>query len=331
MGFFDVRSNLSQSELDKMLNTYPLDRIQISDYIDEHSVSMLNEQFFTKRPEVCFRIYGHPFKDLSFLSFLTNVRRLSLDCMYDSVENLNVLEHLGKLEDLRIDIYNQKDFSFLDKVTDNLRRLSLNTNKTSFDANKLLRFGGLEWLEIQDMKKNVSAISELTGLKSLRLKGITVPDLGFVNSLNRLEELHISGGKNDLSALYGNKNIKHLLLSTIRELDNLDLIVNLPNLESAHVQYISDVTALPDLSRLRYLKKLELMSMKNLTDLSGAEFAPSLEEFEYTCVSKDMEPSNTIPVLKNTSVQICRVFFPSDKKNKEADTLLLQYGKRDGY
>ncbi len=327
MDFLNLKPGLSQVDIDNILNTYPLDRVQIDDYIDENSLRLLNQQLFTARPDVAFRIYGHPFKDMSFISSLTNVRKLCLDCMYDAVENLDVLGKLTYLEDLRIDIYNQKDFSFLEKITDNLKKLSLNANKTSLDANKLLRFGGLEWLDIQDMKKNIHVIAELKGLKYFRIKGITASSLEFINSLHRLQELHIYGGKNDLTVLYSNKNIQHLLLSGIKGLDNLDLITSLPNLESVKVQYISDITSLPDLSENHFLKDIELMSMKNLTDLSTAQFAPALEEFEYSCVSKELKPLDILPVIKNTTLKKCRIFFPSDKKNKEADSLCIQYGK----
>jgi len=328
MQYFQIQSNTTLTDIEQMVNTYPLDRIQIDKYINEKVLRLLNEEFFPKRPDVRFRVYGHPFKDLSFLSLLPNVKKLYINCIYDAVENLDSIQDLNQLEELIVDINNQKDFSFLDKVSNNLKYLNLNVNKTGFDANKILRFGGLEYLEIQNLKKNIHVIEELSELKSLRIKGISAPDLGFINKLKKLEELYISGGKNDLTTLCGNPHIHKLTLCSIRGLDNLDLISHLPNLKEVQIQYMSDISSLPDLSGLTALKKIKVISMKNLTDLSAAEFAPALERFDYYEVSKNLIPSDIIPVLKNQKVQVCGVFFPSSKKNKEADALCLQYGKK---
>lgn len=86
-------------------------------------------------------IIQHNICDLSFLSKLDAVKRLSIDSIR-TVSNLEAIERLN-LEKLKLEIFEQKDYSVIKNLPSELKSLSITngvTNKVNFDCGWLLKY-----------------------------------------------------------------------------------------------------------------------------------------------------------------------------------------------
>ncbi len=148
---------LNAEEVETLVDNKNLKVLQCSTPVQPLTWDRLNEQFFTRRPDVELRLYGYYSQvcDLSFTARMANVRYFLADCLMDAsgMENIASME---KLEKLCIGIYHLESFDFLKLVTPHLKKLQLGrTRSKKPDLSLISRFQTLEGLYIEGQQKNI--------------------------------------------------------------------------------------------------------------------------------------------------------------------------------
>lgn len=127
---------------------------------------------------------------------------------------------------------------------------------------------------------DISPISNLTNLRTLKLYGVPVVDTSILSNLTGLTNLEIGSSQiNDISFLSGLTNLKELKLAD-SQVTSLDILSNLSNLESLSLSNNYNLTEINSLSSLPQLSKLELIRNEQLTDLSALLNLSNLTSFK---------------------------------------------------
>jgi hypothetical protein len=323
--------SVSASELDTLAANAALKVLQTSDPVAPHSWPLLDEAFFSRRPDVELRVYGFYGArcDLAFASGLRQVRRFAADCLMDATG----VEHVARipgLESLSLGIFSLESFDILRDVTPDLRSLALGQTRSKKPSlESLSRFTGLQRVYIEGHRKGIDVLSGLGELEDVTLRSVTVPDLGFLRPLARLWSLDLKlGGIRNISAISGMPSIKYLELWQILGLDDVGVAGELPGLQHLFLQSLRRVVSLPDLGAARSLRRVTLETMRGLRDLTPLEHAPALKELLLIDASP-LAPEDLVPALRNGSLRRVAVGLGSDLKNEAARALLKQHGKEE--
>ena len=180
---------------------------------------------------VAITIEGSPITDLSPLSALTGLKRLSLfgSC---TIKDITPLGSLTSLTHLDLGVAAIEDISALAGLT-SLVSLDLNSNSIS----------------------DISAISALTELTYLDVGGNDITDISAVAGLTKLTHLNASiNGISDISAVQGLTELRELYLWD-NDISQTGALASLTKLERLYVEYnrISDVSAIKGLTGLKRL------------------------------------------------------------------------------
>jgi hypothetical protein len=322
---------VSASELDALAANAALKVLQAWDAVAPSSWPLLDENFFSRRPDVELRIFGFYGQrcDLAFASGLRNVRRFAADCLMDATG----VEHVARipaLESLSLGVFSLESFDVLRGVNPGLRSLALGQTRSKKPSlEPLSRFTGLKRLYIEGHRKDIEVLAVLGELEELTLRSVTVSDLGFLRSLARLWSLDLKlGGIRNISAISGMPSIKYLELWQILGLEDVGVAGELPGLQHLLLQSLRRVGSLPDLRAARSLRRVTLETMRGLRDLAPLEHAPALEELLLFDASP-LEPEDLAPVLRNGSLKRVAAGFGSDRKNEAASALLKKRGKEE--
>ena len=329
INFIDLKGGLTGRELNEIIKIGVFDRIQANDIPSRETLTALNEQYFSKFPKTGFSLYSYNKKnlDLSFLKYLPNIEKLSIDYT-ENTDNISSLKYLKNLKSLRLNVYLLDNFSFIPEISDKLEQFSMETKKSSFDISLLKRFKQLKVLYLHGYKKNIHSIVNLPMLESLMLKGITLESTAFLNDIKNLRSLKIHwGNTHDFSELYGNKTIKALQLFRITKFTDIELIAKLPNLTAAELSCLRNIDYIPDLSEHNHLKHILFDDMQSLTDISPLEYVKNLESASFSCCPSKFLPESVIPALKNKSLKQCSFYTGSSKKNELIGKYIEEYKK----
>jgi hypothetical protein len=327
----EFTGGVSSSELDALAANAALKVLQTSEPVAPSSWPLLDEAFFSRRPDVELRLYGFYGQrcDLAFASGLRRVRRFAADCLMDAIG----VEHVARipaLESLSLDVFSLESFDVLRVVNPGLRSLALGQTRSKKPSlEPLSRFTGLRQLLIEGHRKDIEVLSVLRELEEVTLRSVTVTDLGFLRPLARLRSLDLKlGGIRNISAIAGMPSIKSLELWQILGLVDVDVAGQLPGLQHLFLQSLRRVVALPDLSAARSLRRVTLETMRGLRELAPLEHAPALEELLLLDPSP-LAPEALVPALRNGSLKRVAVGFGSDRKNEAARELLKRHGKEE--
>ncbi|GHU65748.1 hypothetical protein AGMMS49983_14010 [Clostridia bacterium] len=333
--FVDLTGGLTESELYELLSIEPIGRIQINgkpEIISDDTAVLLN-RFFEERPEVILRFYGfyRETLDLAVLRNIPKLQKLSIDYS-ENVINTEWIASLKNLDVLNFDVSDAKEFPFLIDLPASLTALSLGSKSPKTDLSNLSRFPDLKVLDLNGCKGHIETIASLLNLEELHLRGITPPGFDFIATLPKLESLNIFWSNlKDFTPLKNNKSLRYLNIGRITGLDNVSFVSELSNLEWLELVWMPNIVALPDMKYLHKLWYIKLDTMKGLADFSALESAPALRIFEDVAVPSSIQPENFLPVLRNPSLEACRVFFSSSKKNKQIAELTEAHGKASKY
>ena len=205
------------------------------------------------RPDVQLYVYLDASRDLNFLRYFPNLRRL------------------------HVALYKLEDVTGFSAVAGSIEELTFGKTKRSFSLRVLEPMTRLRTLFLVGHKKDISVVSGLTNLASLGLSGITLPDLSLLVPLRALRELQIFfGGATNLSHLPRLPALEELWLMRITKLSDLSVLANLVGLTKLKLDWMRNVASLPSLRRLARLTDVTLDTMKGLTDLSPVAAAPAL-------------------------------------------------------
>ncbi len=323
----DIQTSITREEILALVDDKELKVLQCSNPLTSRSWKLLNEEFFTRRPEVELRVYGFYSSacDLAFTSEMTNVHHFAADCLMDAV-GIEHIAAMGTLESLGIGIFHHDNFRFLDLVTPKLKRLFLGrTQSHKPDLMPLSRFTLLEEIYIEGQQRNIEVLSQLKNLQDVTLRSISTPDVSYLAPLRHMWSLDIKlGGIKTLNAIKGMENIKYLELWQINGLSDINFISDLIGLQYLFLQSLRQVAALPPLSRLGKLRRIHLENMKGLKEISSLESAPALEEFSHWN-AQNMQPEDYLPLLRNPSLKRATTDFGSGRKNSRFKELLKEY------
>ena len=325
----NFKNGLSRWEIRKLLKNNRFRVLQTDGPVEEKTLRRLNDTFFSARPDIEFRVYGFYSTpcDLRFLSLMTNVQYLSADCLHNAT-GIESIVSIPRLKGLSIGIWNLESFEFLNDVSDQLEALFLGVTKSKKpDLAPLSRFSKLTNIYLEGQRKNIEVLGHLGELEDVTLRSITVPDLDFLKSLEKMWSLDIKlGGTNNLAAIEGMKRLKYLELWQVLGLEDISVVSTLTGLQHLFLQSLKRVSALPDFRGLGKLRRITLETMKGLQDVSSLRDAPALAEFIHIAAS-NLQPEDYLPLLENEAVRKVRIGFGSDKKNRAFRKLLGQYGK----
>lgn len=297
--FRDVTSPVSRHML------RPLDprcrRVQFNKRLTDDDFEKL-AKFLSRYPKVELRAYGSydgSINDLEFLRFFPDLKRLSVDAIYQ-LGDISGLRHLGP----------------------GLRSLSLGQTKRKLSLRPLERFTQLRQLYLEGQNKDIDVVAGLTSLRSLTLRSITLPDLTLFSPLTQLEALDLKlGGTNNLTGIEVFTKLRYLELWMIRGFSDLTPVTTCTSLEMLFLQALKNVTQLPDLSPMTRLQRVHLETMKGLTDLSPLLTAPALEEVAVLDAGH-MQPVDAAVLTRHPGLKRASVFMGSDRKNKAIQELL---------
>jgi internalin A len=164
-----------------------------------------------RRPEVKLRVYQsgkEHFTDLDFFSHFPTVRRLSIELFW-----LKNIDGFDAVEDL-------DEFTFGW------------TNKKTYSLTFMRRFKSLRKLYLEGHRKDIDAITALTGIQNLTLRSMTMPNLEMLTLLPQLRHLEIKlGGTKNLQALKS-LNLEYLELCLVKGLSDVSVIGELESLEA---------------------------------------------------------------------------------------------------
>lgn len=263
-GYNDISSEM----LEEIAQDKRIQWVQISEELPSKAYQMI-DRIFEKRQDLYFRIfsiYGDKTFDISVLGQMPHCSKVWIDAHLRENKNAINLEYLCELPNLKglhLDLFDRRDYTFINNLSPNLEELIIFADTMSgaiqFDCKWLLQYKELHSLYLgKKAKKNLESISRISKLKNLSLRGIKVADFDF------LKELHLESfallwcGNTDLSGLGELESLRELELWRIMKLENLDFISRLVNLETLKLQDLTHITKLPDLSRLEKLTNIQI-------------------------------------------------------------------------
>jgi hypothetical protein len=96
---------------------------------------------------------------------MPHVQKLHINAM-KAIANAESPSSLPCLKQLVFEVYDEKDFSFLDGAAEGLTVLSIDSAKPSIDLARLCRFRNLTALRLHNAKKNIAALESLKRLET---------------------------------------------------------------------------------------------------------------------------------------------------------------------
>lgn len=252
-------------------------------------------------------------EDISHLKSLTNLESLNL--AYNDIQDISALSNLVKLTELNLNNNTLSSISPLNNLRQleilHMEKAGLGTGSFSYEINDLINLkelylklnnindlGTLEYhtnLEVLDLTGNaiIADIDTLSLLKNLRVLNMSstraTPEiywsasisnnLSVLSELDNLTELTLSStGLNDISPLTSLTNLTYLDITVNKEITNLDVVSQLPNLECLIADLV-DLDSLDELGNISDMEKLVELSLEynNLTDISELNKLPNLE------------------------------------------------------
>ncbi len=244
------------------------------------------------RPDVWLTVYGSVarVRDLEFLRFLP---------------------WLGWLHVLSSDLQDLSGLACLEQ----LRTLFVSGSRHRLSAAPLAALAPtLRHLILETAVSRTAALSELTGLRTLTLRSVKMPDLSALTSMTELRGLDLKGtGTTDLGLLPEFSRLRYFEARRIRRLSDLGPVAETTSLEELCLRSLSQVSALPPLHQLTRLRRITLENMRGLTDLSVLLTAPALDELDLAL--SHLSPGQVTPLAAHPALRRAGIHMGSAAKN----------------
>lgn len=265
IGYRDITPEM----LDEIEQDNRVKMIQISSRLPEKAYEVI-DHILERRPDLYFRIFSigttcETF-DLSVLGQMSHLERIWLEAYLrynKEAVNPEYLCEFPNLKGLHLDLFDCRDYQFVNGLSQNLEELRLYADTMGsgirFDCKWLLQYENLHTLYFgKKAQKNLESIVQLPKLKSLSLRGIKVAGFDFLKELSLDTFRLLWCGNSDLSGLCALQSLRELELWRIMKLENIDFLSSLINLEVLKLQDLKHIKALPDLGNLKKLKRIYL-------------------------------------------------------------------------
>lgn len=254
--------------------------------------------FLCKYPRLGLEIGGFTsHRNLDFLAHFPTLRRVRISCL--SLEDIAGLGYLGR----ELDVF---------ELGPTLKRLSIAP---------LERFTRLTTLALDGHTKDIEVIGELTALRRLLLRSITLPNLKPLLPLRRLERFALKlGATSDLRALPDIGRLRYFEAFMVRGLADLAPVAALPALECLLLQALRRVTKLPSFRAAKALRWVFLWTMRGLRDLAPLADAPGLRNL--VAYMGHLAPEAFRPFVGHRALKAGAIDLGSKKKNEAVAALL---------
>lgn len=318
---------LTLQEVLLLVDTPSLRALQFDSPVHPNNWPLLEEHLFSRRSDVCLRAYGHYSHgcNVSFVKQIPSLQDFKADCLR-KISGLQALETLPDLRHLSIGVDELDNFDFLTTVSASLKSLMLGpTLSRKPDVSVLSRFKQLEELFIGGHLKGLQVLPSLPNLGKLRCSGLKSPNLDFLPQMPKLWwlEFHL-GGTEDFSAIAGVTGLKHLEITWVRRLRDIEFISECTNLQRLTLDRLRQVQSLPRLERLTKLRRLTVADLKGLQSVDPVGGALTLEVFSGS--AGVLQPEQFRVALQAPSLRSATVYFNSQKKEREFDAIAAEYG-----
>ena len=269
----------------------------------------LNEIVFSIRPDLTFHVWSVANneiltdEELTLLTKMQNVKNLHLNGFNNT--SLQIISEMIQLTSLILGAKKMLDISFIEKLN-NLIDINLTGS----------------FVELKPL-------SSCTELKTIYLS-TTINSFDFFKPLNKIEKLYIDSciATNDFSP-FNKSTLTDLSITSIKMLENVDTLANFENLNYLRLD-ASRVEMLPNLSKLRNLKKLELGYMKAWKNPEILKTLPMLEELELKEINTKLKPEQFYFLTEmNTLEKLDFRFMDFNKKRIEKLTQIFKEQKKD--
>jgi hypothetical protein len=283
------------------LRTLPksVERVQfcdpLSDGEHEQAAALLKN-----RTDVALRVYAH-----------------------EGFENLSFLRHYPHVLDVSIELYSLKDLSGVELLNRRLRSLTLGQTKLShFSLAFIARFKHLQSLSIERHSKDIEVVSQLTSLRELHLRSVTLPNLKIVRPLKKLRGLTLKlGGTTHIADIAALKDLRYFEAFQVRGLSDLSAVAKLKSLTHLFLENLPQVTALPCFALLKSLRWVTLEKLQNLTDLAPLAAASKLQELALIDM-RHLKVEDLRPLVGHRALRSARLGLGSQRRNQQAQELL---------
>ena len=249
--------------------------------------------FLRKYPRLGLAVgpFGGTYRNLDFLAHFPTLRRVSITCL-----GLEDISGLGHLDQGLVELY----------LGPTVKRLSLAP---------LERFKRLTRLSLDGHARDIEVIGELTALRRLLLRSITLPNLRALLPLRQLQRLELKlGATQDLRELPNIGRLHYFEAFLVRGLSDLGPVAALPDLECLFLQALKRVTKLPSFRAAAALRWAILGLMRGLTNLAPLAEAPALRSL----VAFDMGhlgPAAFMPFVGHRTLKAAAIGLGSKRKN----------------
>ena len=242
---------------------------------------------------------------------------------HEPVTNLDFLRFFPWLTRLSVSSYYLENISGLTGLA-NLRMLDLDRGGAASSvsvAPLATAASSLQHLSLEGPATKLGVLSELTGLKTLTLRSVRLPDLSVLVPIAGLRSLDLKlGGTRDLSALPNFTHLQYFQAWLVRGLSDISPLADVPSLEEIFLEALRNVTELPSLERLTKLREITLMKMNGLTDLTPLLTAPALEVITPTL--DQLQPEDIAPLAAHPTLRTASISLGSDRKDAIAEAAL---------
>jgi hypothetical protein len=232
---------------------------------------------------------------------------LSIDQTYwEGIEDLDFLRHVPWLKRLYVHAMSVRDLAGLAHLT-GIRDLIISQGQRSRSLLPLAALAPtLRCLQLEGPFSGIQALSELTGLRTLTLRSVSMPDLSALTPMTELAGLDLKlGNTRDLSLLPRFTKLQYFEAWLIRGLTDLSTLGEVTSLEELFLESLKHVTSLPSLHKLTRLRAVTLQNMNGIRDVSFLMTAPALEELSLHADNLDIASVNQLaahPTLRKGDI-----------------------------
>ena len=321
----DSTSVLSQTTGDNEVT------IQFSETVTDHNLlRQVDELCKSAGTNLCIRFYGHDQTgfDCNILSYLPNVKNLSVNCLR-SVSNFAALRELENIEKLNVGIDELDEKDFLS--WENLKQVSSlclgSSRKNNVDLKYLDEYANVESFFLNGHSKNIDAVGAMSRVAELSLSISAKASISFVNRLAKLRKFKlVLGGRDNLDEVtnYGIEEIEIVRVRGFSSFGNLGEFKKLKKL------LIEDQIRIEELripSELPNLAELKIFNCKTLSVLEGLHNLVALQHLRINMTA--IEYSDFIKQKLPNSLKILAFYTKSEKSDLEIRNSLDRLGYVD--
>lgn len=302
-GNINIYEDLKLSDIPRISNEENIHSLQFFQFKNPKNKTwdVLNT-FYQKNPKIGLRIVWYDQMSFDFYHQLPALRNIDISSFLTS--DYTPLLANKKITDLGIG----------------------ETKSTAVDLSFIKEFQNLSTLWINGMKKGLDSVKELTNLERLTFRGVKMKNLEVIEDLDKLKQLRLLfGSYKNLESIAKLKSIKTLEISRTRQIPNYDFLQTMSNLHSLYLEGMSKMEALPDLSGLTNLRRVQIDNNRRLTDITNLNQLAKLEILIFNFPEnfkaahrKEIYKQASDVLLKSTTIKYTNLFLwlGDDIRNK---------------